>query len=47
LRAANGKLSAVLVAKVFGLSINDLAGVLGRFPQALGKSLTLTRFKMY
>ena len=35
---ANGNLSAVLVAEAFGLSINELAGSLGRSRQALGKT---------
>ena len=38
LRVANGKLSAELVAEAFGLSINELAGYLGRSRQALGKT---------
>jgi len=38
LRVANGNLSAVLVAEAFGLSINELAGSLGRSRQALGKT---------
>jgi len=38
LRVVNGNLSAVLVAEAFGLSINELAGCLGRSRQALGKT---------
>jgi hypothetical protein len=38
LRVASGNLSAVLVAEAFGLSLNELAGFLGRSRQALGKT---------
>jgi len=38
LRVANGKLSAVAVASAFGVSLNQLAGWLGRSRQALSKT---------
>lgn len=38
LRLANGKLSATRVAEAFGISINELAGYLGRSRQAFGKA---------
>lgn len=38
LRVANGKLSATAIAKAFGLSVNELAGWLGRSRQSLAKT---------
>jgi hypothetical protein len=38
LREANGNLSAVRVAKVFGVSLSQLAGWLGRTKQAVSKT---------
>ncbi|SRR6266446_2697836 len=38
LRVANGKLSAVAVASAFGVSLNQLAGWLGRSRQAVSKT---------
>jgi hypothetical protein len=38
LRASSGKLSAEAVAKVFGVSVNELAGWLGRSRQSLSKT---------
>jgi hypothetical protein len=38
LREANGKLSAARVAKVFGVSLSQLAGWLGRTKQAVSKT---------
>ena len=38
LREANGKLSAVRVAKVFGVSVSQLAGWLGRTKQGVSKT---------
>jgi len=38
LRAASGKLSATAIAKAFGVSVNELAGWLGRSRQSLAKT---------
>jgi hypothetical protein len=38
LRLANGRLSAILVAKAFGVSLNELAGWLGRSRQSVAKT---------
>lgn len=38
LRVANGKLSAALVARAFGVSVNELAGWLGRSRQSVAKT---------
>jgi Protein of unknown function (DUF2384) len=38
LRLMNGKLSAMLVAKAFGVSLNELAGWLGRSRQSVAKT---------
>lgn len=38
LRVANGKLSATAIARAFGVSVNELAGWLGRSRQSLAKT---------